>query len=255
MDELTRQAVATALLALRIAPTLAFSPPFTLLRIPATVRVLLGLALAGWIAAAHPDASWNSDFLARGLPAVAASELLLGVALALALQLAFAAMLWAGRALDIQAGFGLALLADPTTRAQLPLAGTIFAYAAAAIFFSMDGPLELLAIWSASLDAVPLGRGAIGASNDALPILFDYMGAVFAMALGLAALVLLVLFLLDLAIAFMSRTLPQMNVLVLGFQVKSIAMLATLPLAIGVSGALFLRILRRALETTPMLIR
>ena len=80
------------------------------------------------------------------------------------------------------------------------------------------------------------------------------MSAVFIMAFGAAGLMMLVLFLIDLAIAFMSRTLPQMNVLLLGFQVKTIVLLLTLPIAIAFSAALFLRILRFALETAPMLV-
>ena len=60
--------------------------------------------------------------------------------------------------------------------------------------------------------------------------------------------------LLDLAIAFMSRTLPQMNVLLLGFQVKSMATLVMLPIALAVSGGLFLRLLRTALQGMPGLL-
>ncbi len=55
---------------------------------------------------------------------------------------------------------------------------------------------------------------------------------------------MLVLFLLDIAIAFMSRTLPQMNMLLIGFQVKPIAMLVTLPIALGLSTGIALRLLR-----------
>lgn len=249
MEELAWRAEAVALLSLRIAPTLAFTPPFTLMQIPASVRVLLAIALAGWLAAGQPEAVWGAPIPAGGLPAIAVSELVLGIGLALALQLAFAALLFAGRMLDVQAGFGLAMIADPTTKAQLPLAGTVLAYAAAITFFAIDGPAELLAIWSASLAAVPLGAGAIGA--DAITALGSYMSAVFLLAMGAAALVLLVLFLLDLAIAFMSRTLPQMNVLLLGFQVKALAMLVTLPIALALGAGLFLRLVRLALERTP----
>jgi flagellar biosynthesis protein FliR len=42
---------------------------------------------------------------------------------------------------------------------------------------------------------------------------------------------------------------PQMNVLMLGFQVKSLAMLLILPLALALSASLFLRMLRYALQT------
>lgn len=251
MLELTDQAVAILLISLRIAPTFAFAPPFTLLRIPASVRMLLSIGLALWLVAGHPDQTWRLDFWSQGLFIAAFSELFLGLALALSLQLAFAALLTAGRAIDIQAGFGLAMLVDPTTRAQMPLVGTLFVYAAGALFFASGGATDLLAIWSASVAQVPLGSARLGGD---VALLASYVSAVFVMAFGVAGLMMLVLFLVDLAIAFMSRTLPQMNVLILGFQVKTLVTLATLPVALSLSLSLFLRMIRFALETAPMLI-
>jgi flagellar biosynthetic protein FliR len=252
VEQLTNQAVAALLVSLRIAPALAFAPPFTLLRVPAIVRVLLAITLAAWLVASHPQQSWQSDFWSRGLFVTALAELLMGIALALTLQMAFAALLTAGRAIDIQAGFGLAMLIDPTTRAQMPLAGTLFAYAAGAIFFATDGPSDLLAIWSVSMAQIPLGAATVG--GDAVSAIVAYMSAVFAMAFGAAGLVMLVLFVIDLAVAFMSRTLPQMNVLLLGFQVKTLAVLAILPVGIALSAALFLQMLRYALQTAAELV-
>ena len=251
MGDFADQAVATLLISLRIVPLLAFGQPFTLLRVPATVRVMLSISLAAWLVAGNPQATWRMPFWDMGLPMVAIGELFLGVALALALQLAFAALLTAGRAIDIQAGFGLAMLVDPTTKSQLPLVGTLFAYAAAAIFFAIGGPQDLLAIWAASVAHVPLGTASIGGDPA---LLMEYMSAVFLMAIGLAGIVLLVLFLADLTIAFLSRTLPQMNVLLLGFQVKAIATIVMLPVTFSLSGALFARLMRYALETMPKLI-
>lgn len=251
MRDLTDQLVAVLLLSLRIAPMLGFAQPFTLLRIPAMIRMMLGVSLAAWLVHANPGATWRMPYWGAGLPMVALGELFLGVALALALQLAFAALLTAGRAIDIQAGFGLAVLVDPTTRAQMPLAGTVFAYAGAAIFFATGGPEDLLAIWSASVEKIPLGSAQLG--GDPAPLI-EYMGAVFLMAIGLAGIVLLVLFLLDLIVAFLSRTLPQMNVLLLGFQVKAVATIVTLPIALSFSGALFAQLMRTALEIMPRLV-
>lgn len=251
MGDLTDQAVAVLLVSLRIAPLLGFAQPFTLLRIPATVRLMLSISLAAWLVSANPDQTWRASFWDAGLPVVVAGELFLGISLALALQLAFAALLTAGRMIDIQAGFGLAVLVDPTTKSQMPLVGTVFAYAAAAIFFATEGPQDLLAIWAASIVQVPLGSASITGDPG---VLMDYMAAVFLIAMGLAGILLLILFLLDLTIAFLSRTLPQMNVLLFGFQVKAIATLAALPLALALSGGLFARLMRFALETMPQLI-
>lgn len=252
MEHFTDQAVAALLVSLRIAPALAFAPPFTLLRVPVIVRVMLAITLAAWLVAGHPQQTWQSDFWSRGLFVTATAELLMGIALALALQIAFAALLTAGRAIDIQAGVGLAMLIDPATRSQMPLVGTFFAYAAAAIFFSTGGPADLLAIWAESVARVPLGAAVFGGSS--VSAIIGYMSAVFVMAFGAAGLVMLVLFVIDLAIAFMSRTLPQMNVLLLGFQVKTLAVLAFLPLGIALSAALFLRMIRYALQTAAQLI-
>ncbi|MEN2747868.1 flagellar biosynthetic protein FliR [Sphingomonas sp. T9W2] len=246
MQPLVPQAVATLLLSLRIVPTLAFAQPFTLIRIPAIVQVGLAIALSAWLVAGNPAATWRAPPPAGGWVALAAGELLLGAALALALQLSFAALLVAGRTIDIQAGYGLAVLVDPATRAQLPLVGTILAYAAGAIFFATEGPARLLAIWAASLERAPMGS-ALTATDP--QILIGYVSGVFLIALGLAGLLLVVLLVLDLAIAFMSRTLPQMNVLLLGFQVKTLATMIVLPIALALSGSLFVAILSAAFDT------
>ena len=248
MTELTNQAVATLLLTLRVVPALAFSPPFTLLRVPAIVRILMSVAMAASIVAGSPATTARADFWSHGLFLTAVGELMLGIGLALALQFAFAALLTVGRAIDIQAGFGLAVLVDPTTKSQMPLVGTVFAYAAAAIFFSGSGPTDLLAIWSASAEQIPLGGAAIGGD---VGWLVGFISAAFVAACGLGGAIMLALFLTDLTIAFMSRTLPQMNVMLLGFQVKALVTLALLPMAVAIGGTMFARLLRLALEAAP----
>ncbi|AKM07983.1 flagellar biosynthetic protein FliR [Pelagerythrobacter marensis] len=251
MQELVLTFEAILLVSLRVVPTLAFAAPFTLLRIPPLIRILVGLALALVLVGGRQGEILAALAAGSSLVTIAAGELLIGGAIALCLQLAFGAILWAGGAVDIQAGFGLAMVADPTTQAQMPLAGTIFVYAAAAVFCGMGGMFDLLALWSASLDILPFAASTGSLNPVALAML---LSAVFLIATGLFGLVMLVIFLLDVAIAFMSRTLPQMNVLLLGFQIKSMAMLVTLPITVAISGALILRLLRIALETAPGLV-
>lgn len=252
MSELFQaQIIAVFLIGLRIAPTLAFAPPFTLLRVPLLIRVILGLGLSAWLVASHPEETTARLIDSESIAMAFASELVLGIALALSLQIAFAALMMAGRTIDIQAGFGLALLIDPTSRTQTPLTGMLFAYAAGAIFFTTNGPLELFAVWSSSVERMPLASAF--ASPDLAPLL-TYISAVFFLALGLAGLLLLALFLIDMTVAFMSRTLPQMNVLLLGFQVKTLAVLALLPVTFALSGSLFLRLVRLAIDAAPRLI-
>jgi flagellar biosynthetic protein FliR len=84
-----------------------------------------------------------------------------------------------------------------------------------------------------------------------MPALTSYIGSLFFLAMGLIGATMLAIFLADIVIAFLSRTLPQMNVLLLGFQVKAMVMLVTLPISIALGGALFVRIVRLALAAPP----
>ncbi len=245
MTDIAAFVEATLLLSLRIGPTLAGAGPFGLIRIPATVRVFLALGLAGLLIGGTPGSTALVASGQAGFIAAAATELILGISIALALHLAFGAIQWVGRLVDIQAGFGMALLADPNARGQMPLIGTLFAYAAGVVFFASEAPADLLALWAQSLQAMPVGAPITTLTPDALIIL---MGQVHVLALGLGALLLLVLFLTDVVIGLMSRTLPQMNVLVLGFQVKTLVLLLLLPLAVPTATAAYLRIIRLSLE-------
>lgn len=243
------QALASILASLRVVPAIGFAQPFTSVRTPGTVRALLALALGAWLAAGSPpEVRLNAS---PGLLAsAAATELLIGIALALALHAAFAALLVVGRLMDIQAGFGLAALVDPTTRAQLPLAGTVFLYAAGALFFAGDGPTNLLALLSASMTAMPIGSPVL-LNPVALAAL---LSTCFTIACGIGGSIILALFLTDLAIAFMSRTLPQMNVMLLGFQVKAILLLLLMPVSLSLSASVILRLLNAAFQFAPELV-
>lgn len=251
MAEYTHHLLAALLVSLRLVPTLAFAGPFTLFRIPPMVRVLVALPLSLWLVSGRPEAT--VEVVARGesLLALAVGELVVGIAIALSIQLAFAAILWAGRVIDIQAGFGLAMLADPAMQGQMPLVGTVLAYAAAIVFFTMGAHYDLLALWAATLDTLPLGHGV---RHGEMPALLWLTGQLFGLALALVGVIMLALFLLDLTIGFLSRTLPQMNALLLGFQVKAMAVLVTLPIAIGLSAGGLVRILRLSLEGGPRLL-
>lgn len=246
MDGYANHVIAVLLMSLRIGPSLAFAPPFTYLRIPATIRVFLGFGLAAWIVFASPS-QLPAELAAGWLVQAIATELLLGLVLTLSLQIAFSAVLMAGRAIDFQAGFSFAVLADPSLRSQMPLVGSLLAYAAAAIFFATTGPLDLLALWAKTAEWIPIGQ--YGGPSNLAPLL-TFVSAVFVTAVGLVGAVLLALFLVDLTIALLSRTLPQMNVLMLGFQVKTLTTLITLPLVFSLSSALFLRIVRLAIDNT-----
>jgi len=238
-------------LSLRVSPVFALAPPFSLTRVPAPFRAFFGVAIAACITAADPSLASITDFSPGALVVTAARELMLGMIFVMAFQLMFGALYMAGRTIDIQAGYGLAMLIDPATQTQLPLVGTIFAYAAGAVFFAMGGLSDLLRILAASVHAIPVGSAGPPLSLERLT---SFISVVFLTSLGVAGGAILSLFLADLSIAALVRTAPQMNALVLGFQVKTLLLLTILPLTLGFAGALLARLVVITLEALPGLL-
>ena len=79
---LTAQALAILLASLRLAPTIAFAPPFTLVKLPSMVRAVIVMAFASSIPIHSAAVELDSD----GFVVAACSELALGLAMALALR-------------------------------------------------------------------------------------------------------------------------------------------------------------------------
>lgn len=251
MDGIVAQGAAILLGSLRFAPTFAFGPPFTLVRIPALIRLFLAVTTAYWasVAAETPTPQFDSvgDFALAAL-----CELLLGLLLATCLQIVMAAVLTIGAVIDVQAGFGLAVLADPTLRSQTPLIGTILSLGGGAVFFGTTAPTDLFAVWVEIMRSVPIGGWRFTPNVLALSA---FMSSAFALAIGLAGVMIVTLFLVDLTIGLVSRTLPQMNVLFLGFQIKTLVLLLVAPLALSSASVVLFRLVRLALEASLRLAR
>ncbi len=239
------------LMSLRIGPVFLFAPPFTMMRVPKTFLALMSMGLAGLLVTAYPEMGQVKETSVHVLFIGGIRELFLGLVPVIVLQLMFGALYLVGRTIDVQAGFGLALLIDPTTRGQTPLFGTVFAYIAGVTFFAMNGHHDMLRFFAATLQIAPLGM-----PNDlaALSVLMSYSFIIGLVALGIGGAAILALFLSDIVIAMLARTVPQMNALLLGMQVKAILVFFVVPIAIGVAGALFAQMVANAIAIMPRLI-
>lgn len=237
--------VAVLLASARVMPPLAFAPPFSLMRIPVHIRALLGLMLAACLVQFGPNVIAPAALTSATLVSALLGELVIGVGIVFAFQSVAAALYFGGRVLDIQAGFGLATVIDPATRGQLPLLGSLFAFGAGAIFFAVDGHHQLLRVIAVTMEVAPVGSGMAGWPVAEVVAQF---GGVFTLGLAVAGVGMLVMLLADIALGFMSRGLPQMNILVLGMQVKTLLLLLVLMLMTGLLTPVVLRGLESALR-------
>ena len=238
-----RQADLYLLALTRVLGLFATAPLLSNRLVPAAFR---GAAAALVAAAVLPALTATPPGVA-GLPQLAwlaAGELAVGMSIGFAATLVFAAVQLGGELLDIDLGFALASVLDPSGTTALPLIGNLKHLLAMLLFLGLNGHHHLLRTVAASYRVVPLG--GLGPGLAAQGQLTAMAGALFSGAVALVAPAMAALLLTSVALALISRAVPQMNVFISGMPVKIIAGLAAVALTLPLFGAVLQRLLLSA---------
>ena len=146
------------------------------------------------------------------------SEVLMGLLLAFGVRMLFAAFQTAGQFMAFQMGFAMARAMDPVTGTQSTVLSQFLYMFAVLIFFSIDGHHQFISALAASFHIVPLDSFS---PNPALAqVLIKTSAQVFLVALKIAAPIMVALFLSHLCLGIVARTVPQMNILMIGLPVN-----------------------------------
>lgn len=177
--------------------------------------------------------------------AYAVREMLIGVSLGLLLQLVFAAAELAGDAIGLQMGLGFAFFVDPQNATQSPLVGSLFSTLAGLLFLALDVHLLVIGGLMESFRALPVDAPLD--SSLGLQAVAAAGAEMFRIALSIALPALAALMLANLALGVLSRTAPQLNLFAVGFPATLI--LGALILAPTLPGAV--EAISRALTSWP----
>ncbi|OOG44481.1 hypothetical protein B0B52_06840 [Polaromonas sp. A23] len=227
------------MVSVRLSPLFILAPVFGSMQVPAHLRVFLILALSLLMALALQLQPVSFPLTPGALIIAMAGELLVGAALAAGVMIPFAAFSFGGRLLDLQIGFGVASLLDQATRAATPLIGTALQMMAVAMFYLLDAHHVLIRGVAFSFERIPL---ASGIAHLDIGFLVAYGGTLFSLGFILIAPVVAVLFFVDVGMAVMSRTMPQMNIFALGISVKVLVGMILLAMSIRYMGGVAMKI-------------
>ncbi len=218
MGPLSLDSVETfGLLLVRCVSFYAAGPIFAHRSIPAQVKLLLGAVTAIALYPVLPPAAPQAADLLSFAFSVAA-ETLLGILLAFAAVLPFEGIRMAAGLVDIQIGFGIVQVIDPRGESQVSILARLYDVLAVTLFLLLNGHHLLLRALGMSLRVVPLGEASVGAG--VVGQLIGMAGSMFVTALAIGGPLIAVLFLTDAAMGFVARTVPQMNIFIVGFPVK-----------------------------------
>ena len=206
------------LILIRTTSMLVSAPLLSHRAIPAWMRigfsVFFSLVLTPLQADRLPGAPANYGTLAGAV----LSEALFGLALGLCMQLVFVGLSMGSHIIGLQMGYGLGSVYDPLTGAQFGAFDQFYAVLVTLIFFSVNAHYIIIQALAETLRAVPLGTFnplTIQASAIA-----GIAAGMLVTAVRVVMPVLVALFLADVGMGFVARTVPQANILIVGFPIK-----------------------------------
>ncbi len=165
-------------------------------------------------------------------------EVLIGLLLGMVVSLLFAAVRVGGGLLDYQMGFTQAATFNPQFNESItPIADFQYHYSLV-IYLLLNGHWLLLAALERSFRMLPVAQLDLG--GRALGVFTDLTGGMLVSGIEIAAPGAAVLLITDVAFAFLSRAMPQMQVFYVGMPVKILVglgvVLVALPLLTTVVG-------------------
>lgn len=216
------------------------APIFASRQLPVRIRVLMITILAAFMAS-FIQPHYNIEITTPGyMVAALAVELFIGYTIGFIAYLFFAAVQLAGQLMDMQLGFAMVNVVDPMSGMQAPLMGN-FAYLLALMsYLSMNGHLYLLEAVAESYKYIPV----LGLKVDGsfMGLLVQTSSAMFVLAVKIAAPVVMAILISDISLGFIARTVPQMNVFVVGMPLKimvgMVVLFMILPIFIWFTGYL-----------------
>jgi flagellar biosynthetic protein FliR len=206
------------LLMMRVGGILVIAPVFGHKNVPKILKIGLVITISLLILPALKQQSVTLPPELFGLVIVLAKELLSGLAIGFISLMLFLSVQFAGDLIGLQMGFGIVNVIDPNTNLQVPLISQFQMIITMLIFLSLDGHHMIISAIVNSVKAIPLGQ--INLSHASGEILLRAGINTLAAGIKLGAPCIVTLFLMDVAMGIVARTVPQMNIFIVGFPVK-----------------------------------
>ena len=221
---------AFALVLTRVSGLMIAAPLFGSSVIPARIRVAMVVALAAMTfpsAASHIPADITfSTALVGGV-----GELMIGTIIGLSLSLLLLGAEVGGMMVGRQAGIALANVFDPASDSQVSITGQVYTIAFTVVFLLAGGHRAAVAALLDTFKVIPVLSFQMDESF--MLLLTEMIAATFILGIRLAGPVLIALFLVGTTLGFLSRTMPQLNILTVGFAIRAVTALGVAALAIG----------------------
>ena len=146
------------------------------------------------------------------------SEFLLGLVVGLILQIAYNVITLAGGLISFMMGFSMASAIDPQSGISMPIISQFLSLIGLMVLFSLDLHHWMLLFVDSSLKSIPLGGFMM--SEDIFHYIIKATSNMFLVGLTISFPIIALSWLADIIFGMLMKTMPQFNLLVIGFPIK-----------------------------------
>ena len=218
MVELLPKISVLLLIFVRVSAFFVTIPLFSYKTIPSQLKIVLAFVLSWMMYYTFSIEAFtiNGDYLLLVL-----KEAIVGLVLGLVVYIVFSAVQIAGGFIDFQMGFAMANIVDPQTGVQSPLMGQFFNFLLLLVFLAINGHHLVLDGIFYSYQFMPIDQFFPKFGDaESIEYIMKLFVAVFAIAFQMSAPIIATLFLVTLALGITGKTVPQLNIFVVGFPIK-----------------------------------
>jgi len=162
------------------------------------------------------------------------NELLVGLIIGFISYIFFTALYLTGQIVSMQIGFGMVNVMDPQSNVQIPVMGNFYYIIALLIFLLINGHHMLIEALVSSYELLPIGYSIF--QLEILDQMIRIFGQVFIIGFKISSPILATIILADVLLGVLARTMPQMNVFIVGMPLKImvgiVAVIVMMPLFI-----------------------
>jgi len=250
IQRIFEQAPLFALVLMRIGGVMVLAPILGSATIPRRIKALIGLVLGMAVyplvgAVAPVPQSWAGLALAGG------GELLIGLTMGFIIMLMFTGIEVGAQMVGQQMGLSFARIVDPNLEISNDVLSQFYVLLVTLLYVLMNGHLVLIRALAGTFRTVPLLGG--GMQRNILEQLVAMLTTAFTLGIRMAGPALIAIFLATIALGFISRTMPQLNILAAGFPVRITLALVLLVASMGSLCLLFQDGIVRALGRIGLL--
>lgn len=205
---------------LRFTGMIIVSPVFGRKNLPPILRIGFCLIMSIIIMLLLPQSQYTQSHHLFVFAINAIKEIALGMVMGYITLVVFSIAIGAGQIIDMQIGFGMSGFFDQQMGMQIAITGNFLNIILLLVFFATDGHHKLIQIMFGSFELIAPGKVLFNIS--AVQMLVLYFGWFMILVIQVAMPIIAVSILTELALGVIVKTMPQMNVFVVGIPLKII---------------------------------